>query len=70
MTKEKYEQEYSVAISSLEQRGHQIGNPYLSRDWVRVVRVDNFPWTDDAVFEEAWGKEKAAALTAERPTSR
>jgi hypothetical protein len=38
----------------LEQRGHQIGSPYHSHDGVRFVQVDNFPWADDAVFEEIW----------------
>jgi hypothetical protein len=70
MTKEEYEQQYSDAIYSLEQRGHQIGSPYFSHDGVRAIRVDNFAWTDDAVFEEAWGKEIAAAIAAERPSPR
>ena len=70
MTKEEYEREYKAAISSLKQHGHRVGSPYVSRDGVRSVRVDNFPWTDDAVFEEAWGKEQSAAIAAGRPTPR
>ena len=57
MTKEEYEREYRAAIASLEQRGHRVGSPYVSKYGVRSVRVDSFPWTDDAVSEEAWGKE-------------
>ena len=56
MTKEEYEKEYSAAIDSLEQRGHRVGSPYVSQYGVRSVRIDGFPWTDDAVFEEVWGK--------------
>jgi len=68
MTEEEYEQKYSDAIYFLTQRGHRIGDPYLSHHGARTVRIDNFPWTDDAVFEEAWGKEMAAAIAAERPS--
>jgi hypothetical protein len=68
MTNEEYEQKYFDAVDFLKQRGHQIGDPYLSHDGVRTVRIDNFPWRDDAVFEEAWGKEMAAAIAAERPS--
>ena len=68
MTKEEYEQQYSDAIYSLKHRGHQIGNPSLSHDGVRAIRVDNFPWTDTAVFEEAWGKEAAVSMAADQPS--
>ena len=70
MTKEEYEREYRAAISSVEQRGHRVGSPYVSHHGVRSVRIDNFAWTDDVVFEEAWGKEQAIAIAAERPTLR
>jgi hypothetical protein len=62
MTKEEYKKEYSAAIDSLEQRGHRVGSPYVSQYGERSVRIDGFPWTDDAVFEEVLGKEKAAAI--------
>jgi hypothetical protein len=67
VTKKEYDQEYIHALDYLVQQGHRVGSPYVSRDGVRVVRVDNFPWTDDAVFEEAWGKEQATAIAAGRP---
>ena len=54
LTKFEYEQEYANALEHFNQLGHQIGNPYRSQG-VRLVRVDKFSWTDDAVFEEVWG---------------
>ncbi len=62
LTKAEYEREYANALERLEQMGHHIGNPYRSLDGVRIVRVDKFSWTDDAVFEEVWGKDRAAAI--------
>ncbi len=61
LTKTEYEQEYANALEHLRQLKHRIGNPYRSHG-VRLVRVDNFSWTDDAVFEEVWGKDRAAAM--------
>jgi len=68
VTKKEYDQESVHALDYLVKHGHRVGSPYVSRDGVRVVRVDNFPWADDAVFEEAWGKEQATAIAAGRPT--
>ena len=70
ITKKEYDEEYIHALDYLVQHGHRIGNPYVSLDGVHVVRVDNFPWTDDAVFEEAWGQKQAAAIAAARPSPR
>ena len=62
MIKEEYEKEYNAAIDSMERLGHRVGSSSVSLYGVRWVRVDSFPWMDDAVFEEVWGKEKAAAI--------
>jgi hypothetical protein len=64
LTRNEYEQAYADALECLKQLGHQIGNPYRAHDGVRLVRVDRFSWADDAVFEEAWGKDRAAAIAA------
>ena len=52
LTKNEYKKEYRNALGCLKQLGHHIGTPYRSHDGVRIVRVDKFSWTDDAVFEE------------------
>ena len=60
-------------LSYLDAWGSETAFPfpgYLSPHGVRSIRVDRFPWTDDAVFEEVLGKERTAALAAERPTPR
>ena len=63
LTRIEYEQEYVNALAHLRQTGHQVGTPYRSHG-LRLVRVDKFSWTDDVVFEEVWGKYRAAAMAS------
>jgi hypothetical protein len=67
VTKKEYDQEYIHALEYLVRQGHRVGSPYHSCDGIRVVRIDNFPWTDDVVFEQVRGKEIAAAIRASTP---
>ena len=67
MTDEEYEQKYQDALESLKQRGKELGEPYRTRDGVRLVHVDGYPSPDMIVLEWAWGVTVASEIMRERP---
>jgi hypothetical protein len=62
MTSNEYQAAYLEALQKLQARGNVVEDPYITSDGVRHVLVNGFPWEDDLVLEEAWGKEAAKQI--------
>jgi hypothetical protein len=65
MSNAEYEDKYREALDAI--RAHIIEQPYRTHDGVRAVHIDGRPYTDEAIFTKAWGKEAAAEIMREKP---
>jgi hypothetical protein len=67
MTNDEYDDKYYEALGVI--RARIIENPYRTDDGVRAVYIDGCPYTDEAIFTKAWGKDAATEIMRKKPTS-
>lgn len=72
MTREDYEARYAEALRVVRDKIPRkiVGDPEITPFGRRLVVIDGTPCNDEIVFAEAWGKETALDIVAQRRESR
>lgn len=74
LTRAAYDKLYMRALNTLKVRerktGKKIGEPYWTRDHMRLVEIGGVPHTDQLVFKEAWGEHSARRLLGKYTAAR